>query len=84
MLVLIVGWPLDGSRLVLMFFEKTGLAVLGAGPPLELNNVSFWSHVVDGATCISESLFVFLFAAVGLDYCFKMRLLSPFPVKRQF
>ncbi|KAK9122236.1 hypothetical protein Syun_019853 [Stephania yunnanensis] len=59
-----------------------GLAALGAGPPLELNNASLWSHLVDGATLMSENLFVFLFAAVALDYCFKMRLLSPFPIKR--
>ncbi|KAK9145726.1 hypothetical protein Sjap_005629 [Stephania japonica] len=59
-----------------------GLAALGAGPPLELNNASLWSHIVDGATLVSENLFVFLFASVALDYCFKMRLLSPFPVKR--
>ncbi|KAK9093856.1 hypothetical protein Scep_025325 [Stephania cephalantha] len=59
-----------------------GLAALGAGPPLELNNASLWSHLVDGATLVSENLFVFLFAAVALDYCFKMRLLSPFPIKR--
>jgi len=28
------------------------------------------------------NLFLFIFAADGLDYRFKMKLLSPFPIKR--
>ncbi|PON73560.1 homer protein [Parasponia andersonii] len=59
-----------------------GLAALGAGQPLALNIESFLSHAFDGAIYVSENLLVFVFAAVGLDYCFKARLLSPFPIKR--
>ncbi|XP_010273359.1 PREDICTED: uncharacterized protein LOC104608927 [Nelumbo nucifera] len=59
-----------------------GLGALGAGPPLELDIGSFLSHAVDGAVYVSENLFIFAFSAVALDFCFKMRLLSPFPIKK--
>nr|GMD11761.1 homer protein [Ipomoea batatas] len=59
-----------------------GLATLSNGPPLELNSASFISHALDGATSVSENLLVFLFAAVGLDFCIKLRILSPFPIDR--
>ncbi|KAI3894937.1 hypothetical protein MKX03_022875 [Papaver bracteatum] len=68
---------LDDSHL------KSGLAVLEAGPPLELDTQSFLSHAVDGAVSVAENLLIFVFASVALDFCFKMRLLSPFPVKRK-
>ncbi|XP_008239243.1 PREDICTED: uncharacterized protein LOC103337855 [Prunus mume] len=58
-----------------------GLATLDGGQPLELNAGSFLSHAFDGALYLSQSLFVFLSAAIALDYCFKARLLSPFPIK---
>ncbi|KAH0975104.1 hypothetical protein GBA52_017003 [Prunus armeniaca] len=58
-----------------------GLATLDGGQPLELNAGSFLSHAFDGALYVSQSLFVFLSAAIALDYCFKVRLLSPFPIK---
>ncbi|OVA20650.1 hypothetical protein BVC80_883g23 [Macleaya cordata] len=64
------------------FASVKGLAVLGAGPPLELDIASFLSHAVDSAVYVSENLFIFVFAAVGLDFCFKMRFLSPFPIKK--
>ncbi|XP_050376758.1 uncharacterized protein LOC126794138 [Argentina anserina] len=59
-----------------------GLAMLDGGKPLELNTDSLISHAFDGAVYVSENLFVFLSAAVALDYLFKMRLLSPFPIKK--
>lgn len=59
-----------------------GLATLGGGPPLELDAASFWSHAFDGAIYVSENLLIFLFAGVGLDLCFKLRILSPFPIDR--
>ncbi|KAB2604752.1 hypothetical protein D8674_041526 [Pyrus ussuriensis x Pyrus communis] len=59
-----------------------GLATLDGGKPLELNAGSFVSHAFDGAIYVSQSLFVFLSAAVALDYCFKTGLLSPFPIKK--
>ncbi|KAL3649721.1 hypothetical protein CASFOL_006124 [Castilleja foliolosa] len=57
-----------------------GLGMLGGGPPLELNVVSFVSHAFNGAIYVSESLLVFLFAGVALDFCIKLRILSPFPI----
>ena len=56
--------------------------MLGSGPPLELNTRRFLSHAFDGAVYVSENLFLFVFAFVGLDYCFKMKLLSHFPIKK--
>ncbi|KAF5729773.1 hypothetical protein HS088_TW20G00137 [Tripterygium wilfordii] len=58
-----------------------GLGTLGRGPPLELNTESFLSHFYDGALRISENLLIFVFAAVAIDFCFKMMLLSPFPMR---
>ncbi|KAK3228150.1 hypothetical protein Dsin_008012 [Dipteronia sinensis] len=60
-----------------------GLGTLLGGPPLELNTESFLSHAFNGAVYVSENLLIFFFAAVGLDFCFKMRLLSPFPMKKR-
>ncbi|KAF3434202.1 hypothetical protein FNV43_RR25305 [Rhamnella rubrinervis] len=59
-----------------------GLAMLGGGQPLELSIESFLSHAFDGAIYVSQSLFVFISASVALDYCFKMGLVSFFPMKR--
>ncbi|KAI9108269.1 hypothetical protein K1719_020752 [Acacia pycnantha] len=64
------------------FSVVKGLATLGGGPLLELNYESFLSHALDGTTFVSENLLIFGFSAVGLDYCFKTRLLSPFPLYR--
>ncbi|KAM7259361.1 hypothetical protein ACFE04_015102 [Oxalis oulophora] len=58
-----------------------GLATLGGGPPLELNLGSLSSHAFDGALLVSENLLVFVFAGVGLDFCLKTGILSPFPIK---
>lgn len=58
-----------------------GLAELEAGKHLELNKASFISHAIDGVLFVSESISIFLAAAIALDFCFKMRLLSPFPME---
>ncbi|KAK9079788.1 hypothetical protein SSX86_001461 [Deinandra increscens subsp. villosa] len=58
-----------------------GLATLGGGPPLELEVGSLTSHAFTGAVYISENLLIFLFAAVGLDFCIKLGILSPFPIE---
>lgn len=58
-----------------------GLATLDGGPPLEMEMGSFLSHALGGAVYVTENLLVFLFAGIALDYCFKMRLLSPFPIQ---
>ncbi|XP_011026800.1 PREDICTED: uncharacterized protein LOC105127267 [Populus euphratica] len=59
-----------------------GLATLAGGQPLELDPESFLSHAFNGAMYVSENLLIFTFAAISLDFCFKMGLLSPFPMKR--
>lgn len=61
---------------------NAGLATLGGGPPLELEVESLLSHAFNGAIYVSQSLLVFLFAAVSLDYCIKLRILSSFPIER--
>ncbi|KAI3822082.1 hypothetical protein L1987_09663 [Smallanthus sonchifolius] len=58
-----------------------GLATLGGGPPMELEIGSVSSHAFTGAVYISENLLIFLFAAVGLDFCMKLGVLSPFPIE---
>ncbi|XP_074317669.1 uncharacterized protein LOC141653723 [Silene latifolia] len=58
-----------------------GLATLGAASPLELNSESLLSHAIDAAVFVSQDLLIFVFAAVSLDFCFKTRVISPFPIK---
>ncbi|XP_078439972.1 homer protein [Wolffia australiana] len=43
---------------------------------------SFSDLAINGAVQVSESVFVFLFSAVALDFCFKTGLLSPFPTRK--
>ncbi|XP_051136875.1 uncharacterized protein LOC127255404 isoform X2 [Andrographis paniculata] len=57
-----------------------GLGMLGAGLPVEMDANSIFSIALDGAVSISENLLVFLFAGIALDYCFKLRIISPFPM----
>ncbi|KAI4326788.1 hypothetical protein L6164_019322 [Bauhinia variegata] len=64
------------------FGVTKGLATLDGGPHLELNAHSFLSHAQDGTFYVLENLFIFLCSAVVLDYGFKTRLLSPFPIDR--
>ncbi|GAA0152305.1 hypothetical protein LIER_10817 [Lithospermum erythrorhizon] len=59
-----------------------GLATLDGGEPLELDISSFLSHAFGGVIYVSENLLIFLFAAVALDLCMKLRILSPFPIDR--
>ncbi|KAL2902931.1 Lissencephaly-1-like protein [Bienertia sinuspersici] len=67
---------LDDSHL------KTGLATLSGGSPLEFNSASFVSHAVDGGLFVLQDLLIFTFAAVSLDFCFKTRSVSPFPIDK--
>ncbi|CAO2819325.1 unnamed protein product [Amaranthus hypochondriacus] len=55
------------------FAVVKGLATLSGGSPLELNTESFISHAVDGGFLVLQDLFIFTFAAVSLDFCFKTR-----------
>lgn len=64
------------------FAVVKGLATLSGGSPLEFNSSSFLSHAVDGAFFVFQDLFIFTFAAVSLDFCFKMRFISPFPLEK--
>ncbi|KAL3738846.1 hypothetical protein ACJRO7_020251 [Eucalyptus globulus] len=43
---------------------------------------SFLSHAFSDAVYIAKGLLIFVFAAVGLDFLFKMRISSPFPIER--
>ncbi|XP_076919882.1 uncharacterized protein LOC143580835 [Bidens hawaiensis] len=36
---------------------------------------------LSGAVCVYENVIIFLLAAVGLDICYKMGILSPFPLE---
>ncbi|XP_073133137.1 uncharacterized protein [Henckelia pumila] len=70
------------SGTVAAFGLVKGLGALEGGPPLELEASSILSHILDGAVYISESLLIFSFAAVALDFCIKVGILSPFPIDR--
>ncbi|KAJ9549677.1 hypothetical protein OSB04_022220 [Centaurea solstitialis] len=59
-----------------------GVATLDGRPDLEHEAGSFLSQAFGGAVCVSENVVIFLVAAAGLDICYKMGILSPFPVER--
>ncbi|CAN8230773.1 unnamed protein product [Cochlearia groenlandica] len=79
----VVRRDLDDSHLksgaVAAFGFVKGLGTLSRGPPLELSWESLASHGIDGAVLVSQSVLIFAFASIGLDFCFKMKLLRPFP-----
>ncbi|KAJ3692736.1 hypothetical protein LUZ60_011831 [Juncus effusus] len=58
-----------------------GLATLEAGRTLELSTDGLISFSIEGGIFVAQNCFIFLFAAVALDYCIKTRFLSPFPMK---
>ncbi|CAL5082490.1 unnamed protein product [Urochloa decumbens] len=60
-----------------------GLAMLESGRTLELSTGALISVALDGAVSVVENIFIFLPAAVALDFCFKTRFLSPFPRRKQ-
>uniref|UniRef100_A0A0E0M3P5 Uncharacterized protein n=1 Tax=Oryza punctata TaxID=4537 RepID=A0A0E0M3P5_ORYPU len=60
-----------------------GLAMVESGRPFELSTDALISLALDGAVSVVENILTFLPAAIALDYCFKMRLLSPFPTRKQ-
>ncbi|GJM99327.1 hypothetical protein PR202_ga16417 [Eleusine coracana subsp. coracana] len=61
-----------------------GLALLESGSrTFELSTDALMSIALSGAVSVVENIFIFLPAAVALDYCFKMRILSPFPARKQ-
>lgn len=68
------------SGTVAAFGLVKGLGALECGPPLELEASSILSHAFDGAVYISESLLIFSFAGVALDFCINVGILSPFPI----
>ncbi|XP_072999676.1 uncharacterized protein [Typha latifolia] len=59
-----------------------GLAAVDVGKALELDTDSLISLSVDGAVHVAESTLIFFAAAIALDFCFKMRFLSPFPMRK--
>ncbi|XP_071696149.1 uncharacterized protein [Rutidosis leptorrhynchoides] len=58
-----------------------GMATLDGRSSLGHEDGSFLSHGLSGAVCVSENVIVFLLAAAGLDICYKMGILSPFPLE---
>nr|XP_043607510.1 uncharacterized protein LOC122579403 [Erigeron canadensis] len=50
-----------------------GVATLEGRPSLD---------AFSGVVCVSENVLIFLLAAAGLDFCYKMGILSPFPLER--
>uniref|UniRef100_A0ACD5YDW7 Uncharacterized protein n=1 Tax=Avena sativa TaxID=4498 RepID=A0ACD5YDW7_AVESA len=65
------------------FAVVRGLALLESGRPFELSTDALMSLALDGAVSVVGSIFIFLPSAIALDYCFKMRFLSPFPTRKQ-
>ncbi|ERN10775.1 uncharacterized protein LOC18438957 [Amborella trichopoda] len=60
-----------------------GLAGLEAGLPPNFDGEKLWSLAYEGALLVSENIFIFLFASIALDFCFKTSLLSPFPIQKR-
>ncbi|CAH1415383.1 unnamed protein product [Lactuca virosa] len=58
-----------------------GLATLDERLCLEQEAGNVVSNALNGAVCVSENVLIFIFAAAGLDICYKMGILSPFPVE---
>lgn len=83
----VIRRDLDDSHLksgaVAAFGFVKGLGMLSRGPPLELSWESLFSHGIDGAVLVSQSVLIFAFASISLDFCFKMKLLKPFPSSAQ-
>lgn len=67
---------------MLYCIRDVGLATLGAGLHLELDTGNLFSIARDGAFCISENLLIFFFAGIGLDFCMKLGVVSPFPIDK--
>ncbi|KAM3276938.1 hypothetical protein ACQJBY_045011 [Aegilops geniculata] len=65
------------------FAVVRGLALLESVRPFELSTDALMSLALDGAVSVVGSVFIFLSSAIALDYCFKMRFLSPFPARKQ-
>ncbi|VAI20125.1 unnamed protein product [Triticum turgidum subsp. durum] len=65
------------------FAVVRGLALLESGTTFELSTDALMSLALDGAVSVVGSIFIFLSSAIALDYCFKMRFLSPFPARKQ-
>ncbi|XP_009137688.1 uncharacterized protein LOC103861719 [Brassica rapa] len=83
----VIRRDLDDSHLksgaVAAFGFVKGLGMLSRGPPLELSWESLFSHGIDGAVLVSQSVLIFAFASISLDFCFKLKLLKPFPSSAQ-
>ncbi|KAG5413816.1 hypothetical protein IGI04_001383 [Brassica rapa subsp. trilocularis] len=83
----VIRRDLDDSHLksgaVAAFGFVKGLGMLSRGPPLELSWESLLSHGIDGAVLVSQSVLIFAFASISLDFCFKLKLLKPFPSSAQ-
>lgn len=68
------------TGIVAAFGFVKGLSKLDA--PADLDTENLLSNAFDSSIYVFENLMIFVCAAVGLDICFKMRLLSPFPINK--
>lgn len=79
--ILLAGKLLSKYFQFIIFSHCAGLAGFEAGNSLELSPDGLISSSVMGGISVAQNIFIFLFAAVALDFCFKMRIVSPFPMK---
>ncbi|KMZ66192.1 hypothetical protein ZOSMA_2G02030 [Zostera marina] len=49
---------------------------------LDFNDIGFMQQVLEQAVYFSESILIFIFSAIALDFCFKAELLDPFPIRK--
>ncbi|KAI7736974.1 hypothetical protein M8C21_027250 [Ambrosia artemisiifolia] len=63
------------------FHLKTGTcAAFGIVKGVATLDGQSYLDAVSGAVCVSENVIIFLIAAAGLDICYKMKILSPYPL----
>lgn len=70
------------SGVVAAFGLVRGLSQFEAELPVDFDVNIIFSHALDTSFMLGESMFVFIAAAIGLDYCMKVDLLKPFPSKK--
>lgn len=70
------------SGVVAAFGLVRGLSQFEAELPVDFSVQFIFSHALDTGFMLGESMFIFIAAAIALDYCMKMDLLNPFPSKK--
>lgn len=70
------------SGVVAAFGLVRGLSQFEGELPVDFSVNFIFSHALDTGFMLSESMFIFIAAAIALDYFMKMDLLNPFPSKK--